>query len=291
MKRSRKRCPVDVFRFLDYRAFLTEFYRAKKRRGYSYRAFSEAAGAGAPNYLKLVIDGRRNLAPAMAARFADACALEGESAAYFLTLVEFNQASTNEQRNDAYDRLNRFRRYRRAQKLEVAQAAFHSTWYVPAIRELIQSSQFREDPAWIAAQLRPPIEEAQARHALDVLLQIGLVVRDEDGSLCVRDAVVSTGPQTRGLHMANYHRGMLERAASSIELFAAAERDISSLTLGLTEDGVAQVKERVKQFRRELLELAASTQDPSRVLQLNFQVFPLTAPLDETETTGEEEDD
>jgi microcystin degradation protein MlrC len=60
--KPRKRSPIDVFQYLDYRVFLADFYRAKKRSGFSYRAFSRAAGLGAPNYLKLVMDGDRNAA-------------------------------------------------------------------------------------------------------------------------------------------------------------------------------------------------------------------------------------
>ena len=68
-----RRCPIDVFGYLDYRQFLADFYAAKKQaRGFSYRAFSRIARLGAPNYLKLVIMGKRNLTPTMAARFATA---------------------------------------------------------------------------------------------------------------------------------------------------------------------------------------------------------------------------
>src|SRR6188508_2989937 len=155
--RARRRSPIDVFRYLDYRAFLADYYKTKKDRGFSYRAFSRAAGLGAPNYLKLVIAGQRNLTAAMAARFASACGLAGEAAEYFEQLVLFNQARSAEQRNAAYAKLMAFSRYRRAQKLEVAQAAYHSTWFLPALRELAVSAAFREDPEWLAELLLPAI--------------------------------------------------------------------------------------------------------------------------------------
>src|SRR5689334_2694110 len=96
---TRRRSPIDVFRYLDYRRYLADYYRAKKSKGFSYRAFSRAAGLGAPNYLKLVIAGQRNLTAAMAERFAAACGLSGEAGDYFTQLVEFNQARKVEQRN------------------------------------------------------------------------------------------------------------------------------------------------------------------------------------------------
>ena len=50
-----------VFRYLDARAFLGDYYKAKKaeRRAFSFRAFSRRAGLKSPNHLKRVIDGDR----------------------------------------------------------------------------------------------------------------------------------------------------------------------------------------------------------------------------------------
>lgn len=89
---SRKR-EIDVFEYRNYRAFLRYFYqRGKANRTLSLRSFSQRAGLRSPNYLKLVIDGDRNLTPQVAARFAKACELSGEAADYFCDLVAFNQA-------------------------------------------------------------------------------------------------------------------------------------------------------------------------------------------------------
>jgi uncharacterized protein (TIGR02147 family) len=273
---ARRRCPIDVFRYLDYRAFLADFYKAKKRRGFSYRAFSRATGLGAPNYLKLVIAGERNLTPAMAERFASSCGLAGEPAAYFQHLVEFNQAKTATERNRSYERLAGFRRYRQVQKLELAHAAYHSTWYLPVIRELCSSPAFREDPEWLASVLRPAIKPNEAKHALELLLELGLLERDADGRLQQSSPVVSTGAQTRHMNIRNYHVEMLRRATDAIESVPAKERDISSLTLCLAPDGLERFKQRIADFQRELIELAEQETDRSQAVQVNFQLFPLS---------------
>lgn len=273
---KRLRCPIDVFRYHDYRVFLAAYYQAKKPRGFSYRAFARAAGLGAPNYLQLVIQGRRNLTPAMAQRFAETCGLAKEAARYFVALVAFNQAESGEERNLRYRELQAFGRYRRAQKLELAEAAYHSKWYLPAIRELVLSPAFREDPAWIAATLRPAIQASEAQQALDTLLELGLVQRNAQGRLEQKARVVSTGPETMGMHITNYHAEMMQRATRAMATVPAAERDISSLTLCLGSEGLAALKERIRAFRRELLELSENEPAPSQVVQLNFQLFPLS---------------
>jgi uncharacterized protein (TIGR02147 family) len=274
--RKRLRCPIDVFRYHDYRAFLATYYEHKKPQGFSYRAFASAAGLGAPNYLQLVIQGRRNLSGDMARRFAQTCGLGQDAADYFVTLVAFNQATDNEERSQQYEKLSGFRRYRRAQKLELREAAYHSHGYLPAIRELALSASFREDPEWIAERLRPPIKPSEARQALDTLLELGLLERGSDGRLRPATRVVSTGPETAGMHITNYHAEMMQRATAAMTLVPARERDISSLTLCLGSHGLARLKERLQAFRRELLELAESEAQPTQVVQVNFQLFPLT---------------
>jgi uncharacterized protein (TIGR02147 family) len=266
-----------VFDYLDYRGFLRDHYLFYKGRGrgFSYRSFSRRAGLRSPNYLKLVIDGERSLSSEMAGRFASACGLEGESATYFLDLVAFNQAATSVDRNAAYERLGTFKRYRQAHRLEMAQAAYHSTWYVPAIRELAAREDFEADPAWVAARMRPPISAADAKRALDTLFELGLLVK-ERGRVRQGEPLVTTGSQTIWLHIGNYHRVMMERAAASIDELTAAQRDISSLTLCLGDDGLRRLKERIARFRRELLELSELEKDPREVYQVNFQLFPLT---------------
>lgn len=267
-----------MYGYLDYRAFLKDYYAAKKAgsRAFSYRSFSKRAGVASPNYLKLVIEGKRDLSEKMAERFAKACGLDAEAARYFGILVSFNQAKTQAERGDFYGKLSSFQSYRHAHKLELAHAAYYSDWYMPAIRELAASVHFREAPVWIADQLIPKITALQAQQALETLLELGLLVRSAAGKLVQAHAVLSTGPETRGLHIAAFHRAMSQRAIESIDLVPKPERDISSLTLCVGAKGLSLLKERLQRVRRELLELAALEPDPEQVVQLNFQLFPLS---------------
>jgi uncharacterized protein (TIGR02147 family) len=267
-----------VYGYLDYRAFLRDFYAAKKAksRAFSYRAFSKRAGVASPNYLKLVIEGQRSLSAKMAERFAQACALDTDAGRYFVNLVAFNQAKTSTERAQHYGKLTSSQRYRQAHKLEIAHAAYYSDWYMPAIRELAASKDFNGDPEWIADQLIPSITPREAARALETLAELGLLVKNETGRWEQADALLSTGPETRGLHIAAFHRAMTQRAIESIDLVPAQDRDISSLTLCLSRGGLRSFKERIQRMRRELLELSALETDPEQVVQINFQLFPLS---------------
>jgi uncharacterized protein (TIGR02147 family) len=267
----------DVFDFLDYRAYLREFYRRRKEQSsFSYRAFSLRAKLGSPNYLKLVIDGERNLTAAMARRFAGACGLKGPAATFFCELVIFGQASTLDERNESYGRLKRFQEFRQAQEIQIARDEYHSRWYLPAIRELALAQHFRPDPEWIAAQLWPPIRVSEAKNALEILQKLEMLVPRAEGGLEPHTPLVTTGPETANLHVAQYHRTMMTLASESLERIPAASRDISSVTLCVGEDGLDLIKQAIIRFRRELLTLSELERTPRQVVQVNFQLFPLS---------------
>lgn len=274
--KKRTRAPVDVFRYRDYREFLAAFYAHKKPSGLSYRSFARDAKLGAPNYLKLVIDGKRNLSAEMAERFAKACRLNAESTDYFKLLVAFNQATSDEERNDLHARLSKFSRFRSSQRLDLAEKDYHSTWYIPAVRELVACPGFVEDAAWIASTLEPNISEKDAQHALDVLLRLGLLERDDNGRLSQASRAVSTGDMASGLYIRNYHTELIQRALRAMHDLPAEERYISSLTLSVSPSTLDELKQRVLEFRKELIALCDADPRPSRVVQLNLQLFPLT---------------
>lgn len=269
---------VVVFDYLDVRQYLRDLYTARKARsrGWSYRAFSRRAGLASPNHLKRVIDGERDLTAEMAVRYASALGLDAPATAYFCDLAAFARASTSAEKNAAYQRLATSRGYRRAQKLEMAHAAYHANWWVPAIRELAMRPDFRNDPDWIAGQLLPPIRRQDAVEAVETLVSLGMLAFGPDGKVQPGATVVTTGAETRGLHIGNYHRAMMERAAASIDLVHREQRDISSLTFCVGPGRLAEIKERIRQFRREIIALAAEETDGDQVIQLNLQLFPLS---------------
>ena len=63
--------PPVLAAYADYRHYLSDFYKYKVKtsssviRPYSYATFSAAADIKSPNYLKLIIEGKRNLSDAM----------------------------------------------------------------------------------------------------------------------------------------------------------------------------------------------------------------------------------
>jgi uncharacterized protein (TIGR02147 family) len=270
--------PVHIFEYVDYRLFLRDFYAAQKAksRAFSHRAFCKRAGLSSSNYLSLIMKGQRDLSTEMAPRFAKACGLAKREADFFCDLVAYGQAKTTDDKQRWHERLARFRKFREAHRLVGEQTAYHANWFMPAVRELASLAAFREDPAWIAKTLEPPITERQASEALSTLERLGLLARDRAGKLRQVQALVTTGPGPLGHQVFAYHHGMIDLAKRALDRLPREQRDISSLTLCVAESTLPLLKERIREFRRELLQLAELERAPERVVQLNFQMFPLS---------------
>jgi len=272
--------PPNVYDFTDYRRYLAAYYAYAKAEqyGFSFRLFSKRAGLRSTNYLRLVIDGQRNLSRDMAVRFATGCELNGGAAEYFCELVEYGQAKTTADKSRVYERLGRFRPFREARRLDGAHSEYYSRWYVPAVRELVRRPDFREDPKWLARQLVPSISVGQAKKALALLHELALVERDVSGRLVQTAPLVTTGPAPLGHHIYAFHHAMIDRAKGALDQLPRDEREISNITVCVSQKKFVELKERITAFRRELLRTAELDDSPERVVQINFQLFPMSIP-------------
>ena len=242
----------------------------------SYRAFSRRAGLKSPNYLKMVIDGQRNLSEEMAERFADACELQGDPKRYFCDLVAFNQTADAQKRESARDRISVYRKKRRVRSLEGSIVDYCSTWYMPAIRELLTREDALAIPEWLSARLIPKVSKKEIRQALALLERLEMIDIAEDNSVTVRDQLVSTGAEIPLPAVAQYHRTMMAMAAESLDRVPSDKREISSVTLCLSPTKFQVLKAKVQGFLDEVFEESVFEDAPENVVQLNFQLFPLT---------------
>lgn len=271
----------DLFTYLSYRDYMRDYYQEAKAhtRHMSFRYLSQRAGFKSPNFYKLVMEGERNLSEDGAQRVARALDLDAEERAFFLELVAFDQGDRAEQRNAAFERISASQRFRQARRLDHETFEYLSAWYYPTIREMVARPDFREEPEWIAAQLLPPISPKQAARALELLLQLELVTRDESGRLVRQDPTLSTGHEARALQrlaVGNYHRQMLERAAYAIERVPSKERLLGATTMCIDAASFEEIKLRVNQLRELVMELAEQCEVRQRVYQFNIQLFPLS---------------
>ncbi len=269
---------VSVFHYLDYRKFLRDWYQeAKGSRGsFSFRSFSKKAGFQSTNFLKLVMDGDRNLTEESLSKFAIALKFNKQEHEFFRNLVFFNQAKTHEQKNLYYQRLLQSKKYSELKPIEKNQYEYYSSWYHPVIRELVVSKGCDGSPESIMRQLEPEVSHAQVERSLELLENLGFIEKTKSGRYRQASSLISTGAEVSSLVVFNYHKLLLSLCQEVMEGVAPARRDVSTMTLGIAKGRIPQLKKKIQEFRQEVLKLVGDDDQPEEVVQLNLQLFPLT---------------
>ncbi len=272
------RSPIKLFLYLDYRQFLRDWYAQRKARrgGYSFRAFSQRAGFQSPNFFKLVMDGDRNLTAESLEKFMVGLELNKQEQTFFRNLVLMNQAKTSEAQALAYQRLLQSRKFGQLKPLEKSQYEYYATWYHAVIREMVVSPEFDGTVAWLAERIVPRLSIAQIEKSLALLETLQMLQRTSEGRWRQTRTLVTTGPEVESVVLLNYHRRMLELASTVLSEVPANQRDFSTLTLGIVRSRVPELKQKIREFRQEILQMVATDEQPESVVQLNMQFFPLT---------------
>jgi uncharacterized protein (TIGR02147 family) len=267
----------DVLHYSNYRTYLADYYEFKKAESpvFSYRYFALKAGISSPNYLKLVMDGKRNLSKKSLVKFTAALGFKRLRAEFFENLVFFNQAETLAERNAYYGDILRTRAKAGLKKLDEAQFQLFSNWRHIAVRELAALKGFRADAGWVAKRLGKGVTEKEAEESLKVLSSLGLLRKTANG-LMQNDVNITTSDEVRSLLVKNYHHQMIRLADTALDALPAARRDISSVTIPIRAKDFGKLKEHIQLMRKELFNLAAEAGSGEDVVQVNIQLFPLT---------------
>lgn len=271
---------LDLYAYLDYRAFLRDWFEARKKVNprFSYRAFARKAGLSSPSLLIAIVQRQRNLTGTTCPAFIKAMGLGPDEALFFAALVDLDQGETAAERNAAWEKVRATRRFREARQLEGAAFDAIAKWTFAAVREMAACPGFVADAAWIARRLRPPVSEADAREALDGLLALGLL-ESRGGKVVPAEATLVTPHEVRGLAARGYHLSMNDRARAALDM-PQSERHFAAVTVSVPADMIPALKREIDRFQERLLDLCDGAEGSrAQVLQVNLQLFPLSAIL------------
>ena len=274
---------VSVFDFLDYRKYLAEYYRQKKsvNRHFSYRVIMEKAGIPSTGYFSEVLSGHRNLTRAKIPKFAKALGLSPAEEQYLGLLAAFTDAKSEAAKQTIYESLVQAMPVK-AQRLKLNQREYFSKWYYVAVREALAVVDVRDDAEPLASALRPAITAAQARGALKLLESLQLIVKDAAGRWRATQAsLLSHKDEATSLLVRGFQSEMIDLARQALTQVAPEERDISCVTMSVSERGLERVKAMIKECRDRIVEIVQSDRGEDRVIQMNVQVFPLTFPKEQ----------
>jgi uncharacterized protein (TIGR02147 family) len=270
-----------IWDFTDYRAFLKDVIAAAKAGGQpiSNRWIARELGINSTSYATLLLQGKRNLNRINAGKLSRLLGLSKSESNYFEALVEFNQAGKPEDRDRASRNLLALQRRRGdPQRVDPDRYHYYGEWYHSVVRALAHLLSRSGNYEELGSMLIPPISAAQARKSVELLEKLGFIGKNGRGGWEVLSPSITTGEGIRSLQVANFQRETLRLAWEALDRVPKELRDISTLTVGISENGFREIRDLIKRFREQVDEVVRRDAVEDRVYQLNLQLFPLSRP-------------
>jgi uncharacterized protein (TIGR02147 family) len=266
----------NIYTYFNYREYLSALFNYHKALSpvFSHRYIVSKAGFKSPNSLKNVINGERHLSLDGAERFARAFKMDDKERYYFISLVRFNTARSQKEKERCLAELLKLRNSSLPARLKDEQFEILNAWWHTAIREVTALPDFKNSSVWISRILEPPIDRKDAAESLELLKRTGFLHKTENGWKPA-EKTMQSDPEVTHVYAAGFHRKMIELGKEAISRFSHELREISSTTLRFSGNDIPRIKTLLQNFRRQLLDFAAGSKDADQVYQLNFQFFPL----------------
>jgi uncharacterized protein (TIGR02147 family) len=271
-----------IYEFLDFRSFLADWFESEKvRRG----RFSKAAVSrllGLPNSRNYFSDllGGRPLSETFQERLVRVLALDRDQARYFRALVEWEQATLPERREAA---LQVFAEYRRPAGTVLAthQMEYFRNWRHGAVRAVLDTDDFGDEPGRIARRLRPRLTAAEARESLRLLERLGLISRDERGFWKPTDRSISAPEGREDAFVLDLQIQQIDLAKQRILSKDGQPRLVATNVVSVSASGYLRLLERMDKFRAEIRTLVLEDGEPiERACQIVIAAVPINVPKD-----------
>lgn len=273
--------------YTDYRLFLQDFFEYKKylsrndRRPYSYAMFSAAADIRSPNYLKLVIEGKRNLSVEMSKKFAKAMNLSKNETEEFVALVNFTQTENPLERNQKLKELSDLRVGKKLKSGEINQDTWEKipSWVAWVLHALTDQKDVAANFEALYGQLRRKAKPDVVKRCLDKLMNSGELAASEEG-LLQKGRLLMAGSETVPVDLVRKIQSeLIYLGLESLAQDPPQDREFGAMTVALTEEEFEALKFELRQLRKRWMkDISVKRQQTKgdRVFQLNIQLFPVS---------------
>ncbi|UXR65921.1 TIGR02147 family protein [Bdellovibrio bacteriovorus] len=280
--------PPVLSDYMNYRQFLGDFYLYKRKaskgslRAYTYAVFSAAANIKSPNYLKMIIEGKRNLSDDMIGKFGKALGFMKDQTEEFRLLVQFTQAMDPAERNMYLKKLSEHRVAGKLKSGEIDRKTWEKVpnWVAWIIYAMIDQEGVSFDTATLKNLLRGKASEDEIDHALSTLIGSGDLRRDEVTGELKKARNLTESPEEIPVALVRKLQSQLMYLGlESLYQDQPTEREFGTLTLSLTKTEFEEIKFKLRQMRKALHKdnsIARMKDKGERVYQLNIQLFPVT---------------
>lgn len=266
---------ADIFDYDDYRDLIKDYYFAHKKRNslYSFNTLGKMLGLDA-SHAYYIVQKKRNLPVHAVPAAKKLLGLEGRSASYFDLLLVASRTKSDKKKNEILQKAFQLRDVKR-HLLENNEIKYLSEWWTVIVRALIEVKHGKIDVSEIANSLIPPITEEQAKESIELLKSLGFIKPISEERVKLSDPHITIQGAEKAEAIRNFQSKVMQFGIRSLKEIQPDERDISTITMAVDSQGFQDIKDMIREFRKELQIRVDKCGVPDRVMQLNLALFPV----------------
>ncbi len=278
---------INIFQYTEYRLFLKDAIQARKKvdSKFSQRYIHQKLGVKSSGWLADILSARKKISRSHLITLSGLLNVGPREELYLQTLVDYNHSKSLEDKNRNYAKLLTFHEIPN-DIIGKDRFEYFSHWYYAAIREYLFIQPFSGNYSELAKTIIPNITSAQAKQAIVLLENLGMIKRYAGG--IYKPSVEHVKKQSSSfapVYYYTYLKAQMELGIGSMERIHKDERDVSAVTATLSKEGFAEVREDIKSIRKKIVRLSEEENakfwdsvsgDSRRVYQGVFELFPVS---------------
>jgi len=267
----------NIFDYNDFRMYLTDYQKCRYAFDASFSRGKICKMLGLPNtrsYFNDVIQGKK-LSTIFVERFIILFELQPDEARYFRILIKFNQAETLEEHELYFDQLIALNRSP-SRTLDKKELIYYRHWYNSVIRALLNIVEFKGNYSQLSRMVYPPITVGQARESIELMVELGLIVKNDSGVYRPTESAIRSPDYNRDDLVRQYQLAAHENARLTIMHPQTKECSIiATNVISMSSMCYKKIEKKIEKFRSEVRTLVHQDDNPAdRVYQLNLFLYP-----------------
>jgi uncharacterized protein (TIGR02147 family) len=270
--------PLNIYEYIDYKKFLSDWRKAEKQRnpGLTHEYLCHALGQKNRSYFNDIEMGRKCIGPEVLERITKLMELEGREAKYFRALVGYGQPASFQEKEFWFEQIVEMNNTPK-KIIEKETYQYFKEWWHAVVRSVLDTCKIDDDYAKLSGVLYGRITPRQAEESIELLSNLGLIQKDENGIWFPTDKAITTGDNVKDECMKQYQIANHDILRKIIEENAPGTHDSSLLTLSVTKKGLERIINRIRHLRSEIISIAHKDEgEADRVYQIAIHAYPVS---------------
>lgn len=270
----------DIYSYTDVKKYLREYrdFRRIEDPGFSNTHICYVLGQKNSNsYFNNVISGRVRIGATIVDRFKTLLNLSGEEFTYFRNLVSYSQARTAEERETFFRQMIKSSRIN-GTVIQSKLQAYYDEWYHSVVRAFMDLVDFDgTNYADLIARMNNPISLPNLKHSVALLLELGLLNKNDQGFYKPVNAVISSGAEIERDILLQFQDKTINHSRSVLQNPDVSPQKITTMTVSVSKTAYQQIIDRITELKHEIRAIAGSdTEEAEELCQVVVHLYPYT---------------